>query len=268
MNIKKLFMTGVIALSVSALVGCGAAKDEAQQPGASDEKAGAAEQTVTYKVGTEAGFPPFMWMEGTQVVGFEADLLKAIAEGGGFQVDLQNTGWDPLFNGIDTGKIDLGIAAITITEKRKETYDFSEPYFDAKQLILVPKDSTVSKLDDLEGKKVGVQSATTGEAVVQDKFGKTYEGIKGYDDIPAAVDDLLSGRLDAVVADNAVVKKYLEKIGDQGFKQIDDPSFELEQYGLIVKKGNQEVLDKVNAGIKAIKENGKYQEIYNQYFSE
>jgi len=267
MNIKKLFMSGVIALSISALVGCGAAKDEAQQPVASDEKAGA-EQTITYKVGTEAGFPPFMWMEGTEVVGFEADLLKAIAEAGGFQVNLQNTGWDPLFDGIDKGKIDLGIAGITITDKRKETYDFSDPYFDAKQLILVPKDSTVSKLDDLEGKKIGVQSATTGEAVVQDKFGKTYEGIKGYDDIPAAVDDLLNGRLDAVVADNAVVKKYLEKIGDQDFKLIDDTSFELEQYGLIVKKGNQEVLDKVNVGLKAIKENGKYQEIYNNYFSE
>jgi glutamine transport system substrate-binding protein len=265
-NFKKIFMTSVMALSVTALAACGSgASKDAAKPADSAKSTGAADAKV-YQAGTDAAYPPFEKQVGSKVEGFDADILNAVAEAGGFKVNLQHTGWDPLFNGIDNGKVDLGISAITINDERKKNYDFSDGYFDAKQLILVPKNSTVTKLDDLKGKKIGVQSATTGETAVQEKFGKTYQGIKGYDDTPAAIDDLSNGRVDGVVADNAVVMEYAKKMGDKGFKVVEDPQFQPEHYGIMVKKGNKEMLDKVNAGLKKIKENGKYDEIYNKYF--
>lgn len=221
----------------------------------------------TLKVGTDAQFPPFEKQEGDgKITGFDADLLEAIAKAGGFKADLQHTGWDPMFEGIDRGKLDAGIGGITITEERKKKYDFTEPYFEATQVILVPNNSTVKTLKELNGKKIGVQSATTGEKVVQDAFGKTYSGLKGYDDLPSAVEDLKLGRLDAVVADNAVVMEYVKKLGDSKFKIVEDSSIPKEQYGLIVKKGNKEVLDKLNAGLKKVREDGTYDKIYEKYF--
>ncbi|SEM78492.1 basic amino acid ABC transporter substrate-binding protein [Lihuaxuella thermophila] len=219
------------------------------------------------KVGTDAQFPPFEKQEGDgRITGFDADLLQAIAKAGGFKADLQHTGWDPMFEGIDRGKLDAGIGGITITEERKKKYDFTEPYFEATQVILVPNSSSVKTLKELNGKKIGVQSATTGEKVVQDAFGKTYAGLKGYDDLPSAVEDLKLGRLDAVVADNAVVMEYVKKLGNSQFKIVEDPSIPKEQYGLIVKKGNKKVLDQLNAGLKKIREDGTYDKIYEKYF--
>jgi polar amino acid transport system substrate-binding protein len=121
-------------------------------------------------------------------------------------------------------------------------------------------------LADLKGKKIGVQSATTGQFAVEKAFGKNYSGLKGYDDTPAAIDDLKLGRLDAVVADNGVVLEYVKKLGKDKFKVVEDSSFAPEHYGIIVKKGNKPLLDKINAGLKKIKEDGTYDKIYKEYF--
>lgn len=225
--------------------------------------------TDVVKVGTDAAYPPFEKIEGTQeLIGFDIDIMKAIAKAAGFKVQIQHVGWDPLFEGIDRQKLDAGISAITITDDRKKKYDFSDPYFDAKQLILLPKDSTASSLKDLEGKKIGVQTATTGEIVVQETFGKTYPHLRGYDDTPTAIDDLKLGRVDAVVADNGVVLEYLKKLGKDKFKVVEDPSFKPEQYGILVKKGNADLLGKINKGLKKIKEDGTYDQIYKKYFGQ
>jgi polar amino acid transport system substrate-binding protein len=221
------------------------------------------------RVGTDAAYPPFEKQEGSgEITGFDIEVIQAIAEAEGMEVRVQHTGWDGLFEAVDSGKVDAGISAITITEDRQKKYDFSDPYFEAKQLILVPKDSDVSTLGDLKGKKIGVQSGTTGEIVVQKAFGKTYEGIRGYDDTPGAIDDLVIGRVDAVVADNGVVLDYMKKLPEGKFKTIEDNSFEPESYGIMVKKGNKEVLDKINSGLKKIKEDGTFDKIYEKYFGQ
>jgi glutamine transport system substrate-binding protein len=220
------------------------------------------------QVGTDAAYPPFEKQEGSgKITGFDIEVMQAIAKAEGFKVNVQHTGWDPLFEGIDRGKIDAGISAVTITDARKKKYDFSDPYFEAKQLILVPANSKAKSLKDLKGKRIGVQSATTGEVVVQEAFGKTYNGLKGYDDTPAAIDDLSNGRVDAVVADNGVVLEYMKKLPKGKFKTIEDPSFKPEYYGIFVKKGNKKVLDKINSGLKKIKKDGTYDKIYKKYFS-
>ncbi|OYD08059.1 basic amino acid ABC transporter substrate-binding protein [Paludifilum halophilum] len=221
------------------------------------------------KVGTDAAYPPFEKQEGDgTITGFDIEVMKAIAAAEGFEIEVEHTGWDPLLEGLKNGKLDAGISAITITEDRKKNYDFSDPYFEAKQLILVPESSKSDSLQDLKGKKIGVQAATTGEEVVKKAFGKTYQGLRGYDSTPAAIDDLGNGRVDAVVADNGVVKEYMKRLPEGQFKIVEDDSFEPEQYGIAVQKGNQEVLDKINSGLKTIKKDGTYDQIYKKYFGE
>jgi ABC-type amino acid transport substrate-binding protein len=265
---KKIIVSAALLLSMATLAACGssstapAAKDQPKQ----DAAAPAAEKVV--QAGMHAEYPPFEKQEGNgKIVGFDVDILNAIADAEGIKVKLVNTGWDPLFEMIDKGQVDMGISAITIRDDRKKIYDFSDPYFEAKQLILVPKNSTITKLDDLKGKKVGVESATTGETVVQEKLGKTYSGIKGYDDAPSAINDLTNGRLDAVVADNGVVSEYAKKFGEGKFKTVDDPGIQPEYYGMMVKKGNSALLAKLNDGLKKIKSNGNYDGIYKKYFT-
>ncbi len=244
------------------LAGCGSGGQ--QTSGSSGASGGSGDKV--YVVGTDAAYPPFQMLEADKISGHDIDVMNAIAEAGGFKIEWKNTGWDPLFDGLDKGTVDIGISSITITEKRKEKYDFSDSYFEANQLILVAEDSPVTKLADLKGKKIGVQAATTGEEVVKKAFGDTYEGLKGYDDMPSSVDDFFNGRVDAVIGDNGVLSYYVNKVKDKKFKLIKDDSFEKEFYGIIVKKGNADAINKINDGLKKIKENGKLQEIYTQYF--
>ncbi len=258
----------LIIMASFALVACGSSEEPAQEP-ATDVPATDNQDEVVYKVGTDAAYPPFEFLDGDNIVGFDIDILNAAADAAGIKLEIEHTGWDPLFNGIDNGSIDMGISSITITEDRKLKYDFSNPYFEAHQLIMVKEDSDVTSLQDLAGKNIGVQTATTGNFVVQDAFGETYKGIKGYDDTPSAVDDLLLGRLDAVVVDNGVLQEYLKVVEKDGFKLVTDPAFELEEYGIIVKKDRDDgLIDKINEGLKIIKDNGQYDEIYQKYFGE
>ncbi|MGN7469352.1 basic amino acid ABC transporter substrate-binding protein [Brevibacillus sp. SAFN-007a] len=266
---KKWFKSLVLVAGVGLLVsacGTGGQQNAGSGTGTSGSGAGSGSGEKVYVVGTDAAYPPFQMLEADKISGHDIDVMNAIAEAGGFKIEWKNTGWDPLFDGLDKGTVDIGISSITITDKRKEKYDFSEPYFEANQLILVAEDSPVTKLADLQGKKIGVQAATTGEEVVKKAFGDTYQGLMGYDDMPSSVDDFFNGRVDAVVGDNGVLQYYVNKIKDKKFKLIKDDSFEKEYYGIMVKKGNTDALNKINDGLKKIKENGKLQEIYNQYF--
>lgn len=258
---KKWLATLALTIGFGMVAaGCGSgAAPSSGSSGGSGEK--------VYVVGTDAAYPPFQVLEADgKITGHDIDVMNAVAEAGGFKIEWRNTGWDPLFDGLDKGTVDIGISSITITDKRKEKYDFSDSYFVANQLILVPEDSPVTKLADLEGKNIGVQAATTGEEVVKKAFGDTYAGLKGYDDMPSSVDDFFNGRVDAVVGDNGVIAFYAKKNPGKKFKLVDDQSFEKEYYGIMVKKGNTEILNKINDGLKKIKENGKLQEIYSQYF--
>ncbi|WP_400162649.1 basic amino acid ABC transporter substrate-binding protein [Brevibacillus sp. TJ4] len=268
---KKWWVSSVLTLGVALMVSaCGSGGQQTSGSGGAEtggqQPAGGAAEEKVYVVGTDAAYPPFQMLEADKISGHDIDVMNAIAEAGGFKIEWRNTGWDPLFDGLDRGTVDIGISSITITEDRKKKYDFSEPYFEANQLILVKEDSTVTKLADLEGQNIGVQGGTTGEEVVKKAFGDTYSGLKSYDDMPSAIDDFFNGRVAAAVGDNGVIAYYANKNPNAKFKMIQDDSFEKEYYGIMVKKGNTEIMEKINAGLKTIKENGKLQEIYNEYF--
>ncbi|MFS0673996.1 basic amino acid ABC transporter substrate-binding protein [Ornithinibacillus sp. 179-J 7C1 HS] len=213
-------------------------------------------------VATDATYAPMEYMdEDGNIVGIDIDIVNAIAEAAGFEVEYKNYGWEPLFSAVDSGEVDFAVSSITITEERKETYDFSDPYFVANQVILVPGDADIEKFEDLVGKKVSVQINTTGHEVVKGLLGNTNPDILPLETMPLAISELVNGNADAAVGDNSVVLEYVKNNPDVDFKTIDDDSFEKEYYGLMVKKGNSEVLKKLNEGIQKIKEDGTLKEI-------
>jgi glutamine transport system substrate-binding protein len=258
MKKKSLFVL-LACLLVFALTACGNTKETGKE--------GGKDQIV---VGTDASFPPFESMSPTgEPEGFDIDLIKAIAESQNMNIQVKHTGWDPMMAGLEDHSIDIAIAGITITDDRKKAMDFTTPYFTAKQVILVKKNApAVSTVADLKGKKIGVQSGTTGQFLVEDKLGKDYSGLKGYEEVAGAIEDMKNGRIDAVVADNAVVKKFIDQLKLNDVTIIEDKTAEQEQYGIAVKKGNKELLDKLNKGLAAVKQSGKYDEIYKKYFGE
>lgn len=218
-------------------------------------------------VGTDAAYAPFESQnEKGEIVGFDIDVVSAIAKKAGFEVKFVNTPWEGIFNTLGQGDRDLLVSAITINEERKQTMDFSDPYFNAQQLIAVKESSKVAKFEDLKKLKVGVQTGTTGDEAVSKLLGKTNANIKRFESTPLALKELEAGGVDAVVADNGVVIHYVANNPGGKFKTVSDKEFVPEQYGIAVKKGNAELLEKVNKGIAAIKADGSYDQVYAKTF--
>ena len=173
--------------------------------------------------------------------------------------------WEGIFNALKQGDRDLLVSSITITDERKESMDFSAPYFDAHQLIAVKGDSKVTRFDDLKNLRVGVQTGTTGDETVSKLQGKNSTNIKRFESTPLALKELEAGGIDAVVADNGVVINYVANNAASKFKTVNDPAFVPEQYGIVVRKGNAELLAKVNQGLAAIRADGTYDRIHAKY---
>ncbi len=220
-----------------------------------------------YVVGTDAAYAPFESQnEKAEIVGFDIDVVTAVAKKAGIEVKFVNTPWEGIFNNLQQGDRDLLVSSITITDERKQTMDFSSPYFDAAQLIAVKENSKVAKFDDLKKLKVGVQTGTTGDEVVSKLLGKTNTNVKRFESTPLALKELEAGGVDAVVADNGVVINYVANNSASKFKTVSDKAFLPEQYGIAVKKGNTELLDKINKGLADIKADGTYAQILEKYF--
>jgi polar amino acid transport system substrate-binding protein len=220
-----------------------------------------------FVVGTDAAYAPFESQnEKGEIVGFDIEVVKAIAAKAGIEVKFVNTPWEGIFNALGQGDRDLLVSSVTITDERKQTMDFTDPYFDAVQLIAVKESSKVAKFGDLKKLKVGVQTGTTGDEAVSKLLGKTNTNIKRFESTPLALKELESGGLDAVVADNGVVINYVANNPGGKFKTVSDKEFAPEQYGIPVKKGNTELLSKLNKGLAEIKADGTYAKIFAQYF--
>ncbi len=255
------------ALSTAGLLLAACGKKEEAAPAPAPVASAPAPAVKTYTVGTDAAYAPFESQnEKGEIVGFDIDVVKAIAAKAGFEVKFVNTPWEGIFNALGQGDRDMVVSAVTITDERKQTMDFSDPYFDAQQLIAVKEGSKVAKFADLKKLKVGVQTGTTGDEAVTKLLGKNSPNIKRFESTPLALKELESGGVDAVVADNGVVVNYVANNPGGKFKSIADKEFVPEQYGIAIKKGNAELLAAVNKGLAAIKADGTYDKIYTQYF--
>ena len=210
---------------------------------------------------TNAEFPPYEYHEGDEIVGIDAEIAKAIAEDMGMELKIEDMAFDSIIAAVQAGKADIGAAGMTVTEDRLASVEFSETYATAKQAIIIKEGSEIASVDDLSGKKVGVQLGTTGDILADDIADGTIERYnKGFEAVQALTQD----KLDAVIIDNEPAKVFVSE--NEGLTTIDD-AFEVEEYAIAVAKGNTELLDKINASITKLKESGKLQEIIDKYIT-
>jgi glutamine transport system substrate-binding protein len=260
---KKKWLKPLAALVVLTFVltGCGSSSVPAQGQGTTG---GNTESSKVLKVGSDPTFAPFEFTDTqNQVTGFDVDLMKAIAADMGYTAQFENSSFDGLLPSLQVGKYDAVIAAMTITPERAQSVDFSDRYLMATQLIAVKKGSSIKSVEDLKGKRVGVQNSTTGQTVLEEmKIAP-----KKYDAIPDAMNDLINGGVDAVVADSPVVLYFIKQNPNSNIEYIKG-DFPKEYYGIAVKKGNSELQSKMNASLKNLKSSGKYNEIYKKWFNE
>ncbi|MBB6176222.1 polar amino acid transport system substrate-binding protein [Anoxybacillus tengchongensis] len=252
--IKKGMIATLVFMLIFALFGCSS----------STEQTATTEKKIT--VVTDAAFAPFEYMDKGEIVGFDVDLLKAVMKEAGLAYELKNIGWDPLFAAIQGKTADMAVSGITINDDRKQTYDFSIPYFESTHMILVKEGSSIKSAKDLQGKVVGVQNGTTGQEAVEKILGKENKNIKKFENTVVAIMDLLNGGVEAVVTDNAVANEYVKNNPDAKIVAFEDPEhFESEFYGFMFPKGS-ELKQKVDEALKKVIENGTYAEIYKKWF--
>ncbi len=262
---RKFLQVAGLTAATLILAACG--KQEAPPAPAPVASAPAPAPAKVYAVGTDAAYAPFESQnEKGEIVGFDIEVVQAIAKKAGIEVKFVNTPWEGIFNALGQGDRDMVVSAVTITAERQQTMDFSDPYFDAQQLIAVKESSKVSKFADLKKLKVGVQTGTTGDEAVSKLLGKTSAAIKRFESTPLALKELEAGGVDAVVADNGVVINYVANNPGGKFKSIADKEFVPEQYGIALKKGNGELQAKINKGLADIKADGTYDQIFTKYF--
>jgi polar amino acid transport system substrate-binding protein len=266
LSTRQFLQTALLVTAGVFLAACGK-KEAPPAPAAAAPASAPAPAAKTYVVGTDAAYAPFESQnEKGEIVGFTVDVVNAAAAKAGIQVKFVNTPWEGIFKALEQGDRDMIASSVSITDERKQTMDFSNPYFDAVQLIAVKQTSKIAKFDDLKKAKVGVQTGTTGDEAVTKLLGKTSAAIKRFESTPLALKELEAGGVDAVVADNGVVINYVANNPGGKFKMVSDKSFSPEQYGFALKKGNTELAGKINAGLAAIKADGSYNTIHTKYF--
>ena len=212
-------------------------------------------------VGSDIAFAPFEFVQGGQNKGFDIDLMNEIADRLGVEAEFVNTGFDTLFTAVASGRYDVGMSAITITPERERTVDFSDPYFLASQALVAPTGGGIAGVDDLAGEDLAVQAATTGADYARKNFKDAK--IVQFPTSEAAFTALDSGQVDAVFIDQPVAEDNVESIGGlQIAEQVDTD----EEYGIAVPEDNTALLEALNEQLRAIIEDGTYEEIYGRWF--
>lgn len=248
---KLLTMTLAMVTAACTLTACGGGSSKGD--------------AITF--GTNAEFPPFEYVTSSGVIGefdgIDMAIAKQIAEDNGMTAKMENMEFDSLLVALQNGQIDAVVAGMTATDERRETVDFSTPYYTATQVMIVREDSDIAAAADMADKKICVIQGYTGEVCVQD-MGYPYEAFKKGTE---AIMELVNGKCDVVVIDSATAQKY---VGDnEGLKIVEDPgAFESEEYAIAVQKGNTELLDKINKSIDKMIADGTVNELAAKYTEE
>lgn len=256
-----------MALAGTMLTGCGssASSNTADDSAATDSNTTAAATTDggTLRMGTNATFPPYEFVgDDGNVQGIDADIAAAIADKLGMQLEITDMEFDSLIPALQSDTIDVALAGMTVTPERQESVDFSDSYAKGVQVIIVPEGSDIQSPDDFEGKSIGVQTGTTGDIYCTDDYGQ--ENVKQFNNGPLAVAALTNGQIDCVVIDQEPAKNYVA--ANSGLKIL-DTAYADEDYAIAIKKGNTELLDKVNGALKELNEDGTLQSIVDKYIT-
>ena len=255
-------------VSTLALAACGSSDSDDASPAATNASGITTVTEGTLKACTHLSYKPFEFKDGSEVVGFDVDLMDLVAKELGLKQEVVDIEFATITSGaaFAAKKCDGGFGATTINDERKKAVLFSDPYFDSTAALIAKKDSGVTDLSSLKGKKLGVQTDTTGQ-----EFGEKEKAANGFtpvvfDDLPTQLAAVLSGRVQAAVNDNGPLLDYAK----------DNPSTEVvkefdtgEQYGLMFKKDDpngQKLADTANEVLKAAKADGRFNEIYKKWF--
>ena len=280
MKKKMVSMMLCAAMTAAMVAGCGnreetpaeapaaeageetpAAEDGEEAPAEADAEESEAPAEGTLVMATNAYFEPYEYYEGDQIVGIDAEMAAAVAEKLGMELQIEDMEFDSIIPAINSGKADIGVAGMTVTEDRLVNVNFSDPYTTATQVIIVQEGSEIAGNDDLAGKTIGVQLGTTGDIFAEDVEGATIERYnKGMD----AVQALANGIIDAVIIDNEPAKQFVSKA--EGLKILDE-EFVTEEYAIAIAKDNEELLEKVNTALEELTADGTIQSIIDTYIT-
>ena len=214
---------------------------------------------------TNASFPPYEFIsdeDGETIVGIDAEIAALIAEKLGLELVIEDMEFGSIITAIQTGKVDMGMAGMTVTEERKQNVNFSTTYATGVQSIIVPEGSAIASLDDLAGVVIGVQESTTGHIYCEDEFGS--DAVVPFANGALAVQALNAGKVDCVIIDNEPAKAFVE--ANPGLKIL-DTSYAVEDYAIAVSKDNEALLEAIDAALAELIEDGSVAEVVAKYIS-
>ena len=238
---KILSLALAVCLGVIALTGCSGTPD-------------------VIKMGTNAAFPPYEFKEGEEFVGIDVEIAEAIAKELGSTLEVVDMEFDSIITAVNQGEVTFGMAGMTVTDERKLEVDFTTSYATGVQSVIVTEDSDIASIDDLSEKKIGVQLGTTGDIYATDDYGADF--VTQYGKGADAVIALKGGDVDAVIIDNEPAKAFVAE--NEGLKIL-DTEYAVEDYAIAVKKGNQELLDDINAALEKLTADGTIDNIIAKY---
>ncbi len=255
MKKNVIAMAGVVCMA-ALLTACAGSGTKTETTAAGQKEASGKLVMVT-----NAEFPPYEYYDKNVIVGIDADIARAIADKLGVELDIQDMAFDSLIPAVQSGKADFTAAGMTVNEDRKKNVDFTDTYAEAAQVIIVKEGSEIKTPDDLTGKKIGVQTGTTGDIYADDIENAE---VNRYNKGMEAVMALSQDKIDAVIIDREPAKVFVKE--NAGLVILDE-AFTEEEYAIAVKKDNKELLDKINGAIKELKESGELKKIVDKYIT-
>ena len=283
-KLAAVFLAGIMCASLAA---CGSsaaddaastdtqtaaeetAEETADDAAAADTEGETAEAgevtTVTEGIltmGTNAAFPPYEYYEGDTVVGIDAEIAQAIAEKLGLSLEIVDMDFNSIITAVQSGKVDVGIAGMTVEPDRLENVDFTDSYATGVQVVIVTEDSDIASVDDLEGKLIGAQEGTTGWSYCSEDYGD--DMVIPYTNGATAVQALLDGKVDCVVIDQQPALSFVE--ANEGLKIL-ETEYAVEDYAIAVSKDNTALRDAINTALNELIEDGTVQGILDKYIT-
>ncbi|MCR4563412.1 MAG: ABC transporter substrate-binding protein [Clostridiales bacterium] len=255
-KVIAIILAVVLVISVGVLAAC-------TKKGGTDEPQTEPSNTAEVKklvMATNAEFPPYEFHEGDKIVGIDAEIAGLIAEKLGMELVIEDIEFGSIITGVKSGKYDMGMAGMTVTEERLKEVNFSDSYATGIQAVIVKEGSDIKSIDDLEGKMIGVQETTTGDIYASGDYGDDH--VTKYQNGALAVEALIAGKVDCVIIDNEPAKSYVA--ANEGLAIL-DTEYTVEDYAICFAKENTELQEAVNGALKELIADGSVQKIIDKY---
>ncbi len=257
-----LLMSALAVMAAMVLVACGGDDDSDTTPAATDDVSSELISAGTLTVGSDIPFPPFEFGKAPAYEGFDIDLINEVAKDLSLTTDIQDTSFDTIFIDVSQGKFDIVASASTITPEREQKVDFSDPYYEAEQALLVPEGSDIKTVEDIDGLTVSAQDGTTGEAFANDET--SAGSVRGFPNGPAAIAALQNGQVEATIIDQPVAQDAIDK--NQGGFELATTIPTGELYGLALSQETPALLAAVNESLASMKTDGRLNDLYQKWF--